>query len=149
MYKLLLIYKPPQDGQFFDEDHYHKVHVGEALKFVGRYGCKRLEVSRVLPPDQQRAGRVPEVYRTTELWFDTVEDLKACIFSPEMTALNPDAKNYHNVGTSGAYLEATVCTFDENGDFADIKGPWTDYFQPKIGTDMGPLVYGTAEPPPH
>lgn len=147
MYKLLLIYKPIQEGQFFDEDHYHKIHFGEAIKFVGRYGCKRIEVSRVLPMDQQRAGRVPELYRTTELWFDTYEELKSCLASPEMTALNPDARNYTNVVTTGAYLEATFATFDENGDFAAINGPWSDYFGPKIGTDMGPLVYGTAEPP--
>lgn len=146
MYKLLLLYRSPTDGQFFNEDHYHKIHLGEALKFAGKYGCRRLEIARALPMEQQRSGRSVNFYRTTELWFDTYDDLIRCITSPEMTALNPDARNYTNVSTEGEYLEAEVYTFNEAGEFAGVTGAWESYFAPKIGTDMGPLVYGRAEP---
>jgi uncharacterized protein (TIGR02118 family) len=128
MVKLTLMYRAKEDGQFFNEDHYHKVHVAEALKFVGKYGCRKLVLGRVIEDVPERAGAKPPFYRMTELYFDTLEDARRCIFSPEMLALNPDGRNYHNTKGESFFNEVEEYHFDENGRFTEATGEWADYF---------------------
>ena len=106
MVKLILLYHQLEDGQFFDEDHYHKVHLATAIEFAGKYHCRKIEIGLSIEDVPERAGRPSQFHRFMELHFDNIDDLRSCVFSKEMLALNPDAVNYHNVGTSSGLFEA-------------------------------------------
>lgn len=140
MYKLLLLYRTPEPGQFFDEEHYHKVHLATALEFIGKYGAQRLEIGRAVDIPRPRPNLF---YRYTELYFRTLEDARACVFSPEMTALNPDARNYHNVGTTGAFYENEEHDFAPDQTLGSVSGAWADYFEERIGKAGLALPPGT------
>jgi uncharacterized protein (TIGR02118 family) len=126
--KLTLLYRAKEDGQFFNEHHYHKVHVAQALTFVGKYGCRKLVLGRVIEDAPTRPGTRPPLYRITELYFDTLEEARRCLSSPEMQALNPDARNYHNTRTESFLNEVEEYIFDSAGQFDSASGPWAEYF---------------------
>ncbi|MFN8535022.1 MAG: EthD family reductase [Dehalococcoidia bacterium] len=128
MVKLTLMYRAKEDGQFFNEDHYHKIHAAEALKFVGKYGCRKLVLGRAIEDVPERGGARPPFYRMTELYFDNLDDARRCIFSPEMTALNPDGPNYHNTKGESYFNEVEEYHFDDQGGFDYATGAWADYF---------------------
>ncbi|MCS7003354.1 MAG: EthD family reductase [Dehalococcoidia bacterium] len=141
MVKLTLIYRMPGEGQFFDEEHYHKVHVAEALSFVGKYRCRRLVLGKAITDVPERQGRQPGIYRTTELYFDNLDDARACVFSPEMRNLNPDAKNYHNTATESLFQELEVYEFNDDGTLKEAIGAWAEHFAPLIGQPLPEFVF--------
>ncbi len=133
MVKLILLYHQLEDGQFFDEDHYHKVHLATAIEFAGKYHCRKIEIGLSIEDVPERAGRPSQFHRFMELHFDNIDDLRSCVFSKEMLALNPDAVNYHNVGTSSGLFEAEEFFFGSDGKLESTVGPWTDYFKDRVG----------------
>ena len=74
MHRITIAYTTPADPESFErryaEDHVPMVH--------GLPGLRRFTTSRPRP----LAGEAP--YLVAELWFDSAEDLKAVLTSPEM-----------------------------------------------------------------
>ena len=74
----------PVDAEAFDS-HYFDVHVPIAQ---GLPGLKRFTWSKPRP-----MGENADAYFIAELWFDSADDLKAAIKSPEMAAAGADLAN--------------------------------------------------------
>ena len=154
MIKLTIVYYNLRDGETFDADWYYRRPTAHALSFVGRFGCRRLEVSTaILNIDQRLSSGWPEnIRRTTELWFDTQEEAVACIYSKEMHVLdsvlfggtsNVDTKRKTTVERGIAdtvFTEVDSFEFDREGRLIAVDGPWAEYFSPYLGTFAPPAL---------
>lgn len=85
MYKLVAIYRAPDDAEAFDE-HYFNTHTPlmEAIP-----GYDRIEVSRVT---RGLIGEAP--YLMFEMWFPDEASLKAALRSPENMAAGKDLMGF-------------------------------------------------------
>nr|WP_290666174.1 EthD family reductase [Ardenticatena sp.] len=86
MYKLVAIYRPPEDEAAFD-DHYFNVHA----RLMARVpGYTRIEVSKVT----RHLFGEPQVYLMFEMWFKDKESLKAALKSPENAEAGKDLMGF-------------------------------------------------------
>ncbi len=84
MHRLTIQYGHPTDAAEFDR-HYFDNHVPIAQ---GLPGLKRFSWSKPRP-----LGEGVDVYFMAELWFDSAEELKTALKSPEMAAAGADLAN--------------------------------------------------------
>ena len=133
MIKRTLLYKARQPGQFFDESAY-ELHVRKALAFMGSYGCRRLELSTVLPDVPTPGARAdrPEFYRILEAYFDDMESAYSCFSSPEMRAIQKVA-NYHDLGMLGLFRRDRPVRLRRGG--SPLRGA-----RSAAGSVQGPVV---------
>lgn len=129
MIKRTLLYEAKKPGQFFDEAAY-ELHLRKALAFMGNYGCRRLELSTVLPDAPTPGARAdrPDFYRILEAYFDDMESAYSCFSSPEMQTIQKVA-NYHDLGMLGFFAEIDQYDFDETGRLTAVRGPRQDRFK--------------------
>lgn len=160
MIKLSIVYYNLREGETFDTDWYYKRPVAHALSFVGKYGCRRLEVSSaILTVDERISAGWPEnIRRMTELWFDTKEEAVACVYSNEMQVLDAalfggtskvDLKLRTKVERGLAdtvFSEVDLFEFDREGRLTNVSGPWAAYFSPYLGT-VAPATLPVSEVP--
>ena len=93
MVKLSVLYGPPTDPAAF-EQYYAGKHMGIAQQMKG---VNRIEYSKVLAtPDGSR----PSYYRTAELYFDDLDQLKRVLSSPEGKATAADLSNFATGGVT-------------------------------------------------
>lgn len=85
MHRITILYGKPTDPASFDS-HYFDNHVPLA---GGLPGLKRFTWSKPRP-----LGEGVDVYFSAELWFDSAEDLKTALKSPEMAAAAADTQNF-------------------------------------------------------
>jgi uncharacterized protein (TIGR02118 family) len=85
--KLTVIYGTPKDPKAFDE-YYLNTHMplANAVK-----GIKRIELGKVLPPPD---GQPPTYFRITEIYFDSVEQMRAVTSSPEWQKVREDVPKF-------------------------------------------------------
>lgn len=100
MVKLSILYGHPQDPTAF-EDYYANVHMPLGAKIPD---AVRAETSKVAgTPD----GQQPKWYRTTDIYFDSMEELRAALASAEGEAALSDISRF---ATGGA--ETFICEVD-------------------------------------
>lgn len=85
MHRITVQYGQPTDPAAFDS-HYFDIHVPIAQ---GLPGLKRFTWSKPRP-----MSKSADVYFVAELWFDSAEDLKTAVKSPEMAAAGADLANF-------------------------------------------------------
>lgn len=85
MHRITIQYGKPTDAEVFDS-HYFDVHVALAADLPG---LKRFSWSKPRP-----LGENVDVYFVAELWFDSAEDVKTALKSPEMAATGADLANF-------------------------------------------------------
>lgn len=85
MHRITILYGQPTDATEFDR-HYFDTHVPIT---EGLPGLKRFAWSKPRPLSENA-----DVYFVAELWFDTAEDLKTALKSPEMAAAGADLQNF-------------------------------------------------------
>jgi uncharacterized protein (TIGR02118 family) len=85
MYKLIAIYRQPEDTQAFDE-HYFNSH---RPLMAAVPGYERMEVSRTT---RGMMGEAP--YLIFEMWFSDKEALKTALKSPENAAAGNDLMGF-------------------------------------------------------
>lgn len=85
MHRIAILYGQPTEPAEFDR-HYFDTHVPivESLP-----GLRQFAWSKPRP-----LGEGVDVYFVAELWFDTAEDLKTALRSPEMAAAGADLQNF-------------------------------------------------------
>jgi uncharacterized protein (TIGR02118 family) len=136
MYKVTVVYRALKPGQRFDERHYHEVQLAKALSFLGRYRCQKIELTKAVTdvPERVATGWPETIYRTMELWFDTLEDLRACIFSPEMRQLDEGFRDraFYDRDVESFIGEVERYEF-ANGTLVAAHGPWAAYFADQTG----------------
>jgi uncharacterized protein (TIGR02118 family) len=81
--KLVALYSQPQDPEAF-EQRYFEGHMPLVRKFPN---LRRVEVSRGL-------GKQSPYYLVCEMYFDSVDDMRACLQSPEAGAARQDIGEY-------------------------------------------------------
>ena len=86
MVKLVALYKKPANPQEFD-DHYFNTHMPLASKMPG---LRKSEVAKVTGSPAGEA----EWYLIAELYFDSMDDLKAAMSSPEGKAAAKDVMSF-------------------------------------------------------
>jgi uncharacterized protein (TIGR02118 family) len=86
MVKVVALYRKPADPKDFD-DQYFNTHLPLANKLPG---LKRLEVARVTGTP---AGE-SEYYLMAELYFDSMEDMKNAMASPEGKASSKNLMSF-------------------------------------------------------
>ena len=93
MLKLTVLYGHPSDPEAF-ERHYAQTHMPLVAKIPGGH---RFEHARVMStPD----GSSPPYYRMFEFWFDSQEQMQACLGSPEGQAAVADLPNFATGGVT-------------------------------------------------
>lgn len=97
MFKLLVLYRHPEDEAAF-ERHYAEKHLPLARKIPG---MRRLETSKTVTDD----GARPVYYRSASLYFDSLEDLNAGLSSPEGQASGADAASIATGGMDRVVLQ--------------------------------------------
>lgn len=95
MVKLMALYAKPDDPAAFDK-HYREVHTPLARKMPG---LRRVAVSKVTGAP---AGQ-PRYYQVAEMYFDTLDDLKAAMRSPEGVAAAKDVMAF-----AGKYIHMMI-----------------------------------------
>lgn len=127
MIKHTVMYYALTDEERFDEEYYRDVQLRDALSFVGRYGCRRLELSKAIYGIPERHELKETFYRSMEMWFDSVEDAIRCIYSPEMLALDARFRESGRFQRRAATMigEVDGFTFDEAGQVVTADGPWS------------------------
>jgi hypothetical protein len=152
--KLTIVYYALRDGETFDEEWYYTRPTAHALSFVGAFGCRRLEVSKaVLGVPERSDGAWPEnIRRLTELWFDTIEDARGCIYSSEMkildaallggkTRIDPKRRSPVERGLADTvFSEIDLFEFDADGRLTKVEGPWAPHFERYLGTVPPPTL---------
>jgi uncharacterized protein (TIGR02118 family) len=86
MVKLVILYKKPVDAQKFDS-YYKEVHMPLASKMPG---LKKAEIAKVSGSPFGES----EYHLVTELYFDSMDNLKSAMSSPEGKAAARDVKNF-------------------------------------------------------
>ena len=97
MFRVSVCYGHPADPDAFD-DYYTSTHVPLALKIPGLSGFTTGKCRSLMP------GQAAPYYMVASLMFDTAEDLKTALKSPEMAAASSDVANF---ATGGATLYST------------------------------------------
>lgn len=97
MFRVSVCYGKPADPAAFDE-YYDTTHIPLALKIPGLAGMT-IGKCRSLMPDREAP-----YYMVASLMFDSVEDLKIALKSPEMAAASADVTNF---ATGGVTLYST------------------------------------------
>ncbi len=93
MLKLTVLYGHPSDPAAF-ETYYAETHLPLVAKIPG---VPRSEKARVVgTPD----GSKPPYYRIFEFWFDSQEQMQACLGSPEGQAAVADLPNFATGGVT-------------------------------------------------
>lgn len=99
MVKLVVLYGPPQDTAVFDEE-YSNVHVPLAERIPN---VRRFEAGKVIgTPD----GSPAPFHLVAELSFDSVDDLRSALGSPEGQAAAADASRIATGGVTFVIAEA-------------------------------------------
>jgi uncharacterized protein (TIGR02118 family) len=93
MATILVLYNQPADPAAFDE-HYRSVHIPLVKKLPGLRSCR-------LSTGQVRAGQGEAPYHLiAEMVFDSMDDLRAALRSPEMQAAAADMAEIGSAGTT-------------------------------------------------
>lgn len=99
MVKLVVAYGPPQDAAVFDEE-YSNTHVPLAQKIPN---VRRFDAGKVIgTPD----GSPAPYHLIAELSFDTVDELRSALDSPEGQAAAADASRIATGGVTLMIAEA-------------------------------------------
>jgi uncharacterized protein (TIGR02118 family) len=97
MFRVSVCYGQPTDPAAFDE-YYDSTHTPLTLKVPGLAGFMTGKCRSLMP------GQDAPYYMVASLTFDTAEDLKAALKSPEMAAASADVRNF---ATGGVTLYST------------------------------------------
>ena len=97
MFRVSVCYGQPTDPAAFDE-YYDQTHTPLALKVPGLTGFTTGKCKSLMP------GQDAPYYMVASLMFDTADDLKAALKSPEMSAASSDVANF---ATGGVTLYST------------------------------------------
>jgi uncharacterized protein (TIGR02118 family) len=97
MYRISVCYGQPQDPQAFDA-HYDQTHTPLTLKIPGLAGFTTGKPRSLMP------GRDAPYYMIASLMFNTADDMKIALKSPEMASANADL---HNFATGGVTVYST------------------------------------------
>jgi uncharacterized protein (TIGR02118 family) len=97
MFRVSVCYGQPADPAAFD-DYYDTTHTPLALKIPGLAGLTTGKCRSLMP------GQDAPYYMVASLMFDTAEDLKAALKSPEMGTASADVANF---ATGGVALYST------------------------------------------
>ena len=97
MFRVSVCYHQPADPAAFD-DYYTAVHVPLALKVPGLVSLTTGKCRSLMP------GQPAPYYMIASLTFDTAEDMKTALKSPEMSAASHDVANF---ATGGVTLYST------------------------------------------
>jgi uncharacterized protein (TIGR02118 family) len=87
MFRVSACYTQPADPAAFDE-HYTSTHTPLALKIPGLASLTTGKCRSLMP------GQEAPYYMVASLNFNTAEDLKAALKSPEMAAASADVANF-------------------------------------------------------
>jgi uncharacterized protein (TIGR02118 family) len=97
MFRVSVCYGQPTDPAAFD-DYYQSTHTRLAQKVPGLAGFTTGKCRSLMP------GQDAPFYMVASLLFDTSEDLKSALKSPEMAAASADVANF---ATGGVTLYST------------------------------------------
>ena len=97
MFRVSVCYGLPADPAAFDE-YYDSTHTPLALKVPGLASFTTGKCRSLMP------GKDAPYYIVASLLFDTAEDLKTALKSPEMAAASADVANF---ATGGVTLYST------------------------------------------
>lgn len=97
MFRVSVCYGQPLDPAAFD-DYYDSTHTPIALKVPGLVGFTTGKCRSLMP------GQAAPYYMVASLLFDTADDLKTALKSPEMAAASTDVANF---ATGGVTLYST------------------------------------------
>jgi len=91
--EIVVLYGHPSDPAAFED-----YHANQRLPLAAKVpDVKRFEAGRVAAtPD----GSAPPYYRVAELWFDSLESLRASMASPEGEATVADIPNFATGGAT-------------------------------------------------
>jgi uncharacterized protein (TIGR02118 family) len=98
--KLTLLHHVPKDPVAFDK-HYWEVHI-PLTKLVK--GLDRVERSKPMPVPNTTAA----YHSMTEYWFDSVEQARAVLGSPEYAKVMADTKNFTTTNAITAIFSRVV-----------------------------------------
>jgi uncharacterized protein (TIGR02118 family) len=101
MFRVSVCYGQPADPDAFD-DYYTNTHTPLALKIPGLSGLTTGKCRSLMP------GHAAPYYMVASLMFDTAEDLKTALKSPEMPAASADVANFATGGVTLYSTEETV-----------------------------------------
>lgn len=87
MFRISVCYDQPADPAAFDE-YYENIHTPLTLKVPGLASFTTGKCRSLMP------GRAAPYYMVASLMFDTAEDLKSALKSPEMAAASADVANF-------------------------------------------------------
>lgn len=91
--KITALYGAPKSPEEF-EKHYLEIHMPMIYAVKG---IKHIELAMPVPgPD----GKPPAFYRVTEIWFETMEDLKKITTSPEWKRIREDVPKFATGGVT-------------------------------------------------
>lgn len=93
MFRVSVCYHQPVDPAAFDA-HYTDVHVPIALKVPGLVSLSTGKCRSLMP------GQPAPYYMVASLTFNTAEDMKAALKSPEMAAAGQDVANFATGGVT-------------------------------------------------
>lgn len=132
MITMTMLYRTPAgEGEFFDEEKYHAHYVPEALKIAGKYGCRRVQLGRTIANREGEPGGFA-TYRVTRFVFDTLDDAKAFVFSPERMTLGETSRLHYKAGSEVFYTEDEEYDYDAAGEVVRADGPGSDFVMAKI-----------------
>jgi uncharacterized protein (TIGR02118 family) len=97
MFRISVCYGQPPDPEAFDA-YYAQTHTPLTLKIPGLTGFTTGKPRSLMP------GRDAPYYMIASLMFDSAEDLKIALKSPEMAAASADVTNF---ATGGVTLYST------------------------------------------
>jgi uncharacterized protein (TIGR02118 family) len=86
MYKLVAIYKKPEDTQAFDE-HYFNIHLPLASKMPG---LRKAEISKIVGSPMGQS----DYYLLAEMYFDDMASLENAMASAEGKAAGKDLMGF-------------------------------------------------------
>jgi uncharacterized protein (TIGR02118 family) len=93
MFRVSVCYGQPTDPAAFDE-YYDSTHTPLASKIPGLAGFTTGKCRSLMP------GKDAPYYMVASLMFDTAEDLKAGLKSPQMAAASADVANFATGGVT-------------------------------------------------
>lgn len=97
MFRVAVCYFEPTDPEAFDA-YYTTVHVPLTLKVPGLVSLTTGKCRSLMP------GKPAPYYMVATLTFNTADDMKAALKSPEMAAAGQDVANF---ATNGATMYST------------------------------------------
>lgn len=103
MYKMVALYKVPQDKEAFDK-HYSEVHTPLTLKIPG---MKEFRVSKVFGSPTGKS----EFYLQAEMIWEDKEAFNSAIRTPECMASGKDAMQFAGELVSVHFMQESVTKF--------------------------------------